>query len=1003
VSGINSSNELEVQRYDSSNTLLSSETISTVSDITDIKITHVGENGGYIISWEGVNASNENKIYYEIFDADGNSTGEQSVDLVKRRNIKKKKIIEVGGDGSFVIAFLSDHDSSSKQGYTQKYNADGSESGDLLNYIGESTAYEKTNQIEITSVGEDGAYAVTFYGRNTSDQWSVYTTLVDKNADKILTYEDGDTGNFTITTDTLADDVTYVLVTYSTGSLEVDGVVYESGSYISASDWSSADIELLGATGNDYDLTASGISGLILIYDSELVIDASTLLENDSDPDGDSLSITSVQDPVNGSVVLNPDDTITFTPDPNLNGTATFTYTISDGNGGTDTATTTITVISNYLPTANDDDSWESNELTVTASGYTGTAPSTISEINTTNTYNQSIALEALSTGEMVQVIKEQVGSTRSGGALIIMNTNGSLKTGLIEFGTSSRAVQQATVTEINDNGEFAITWLERIGGEQYDYVYTQTFNANGEATSNRLRIDDDKNGTRSGDEDLTAFLVDGELIVSHYTYRAADAVTTSISISENSSDIDYNDLTINSQDKYQYDLTSSAGGHYVHDNIVNTHLSDTVSAIIYNLGTNTPNVQLPHISHIHFIENGTTTIVDIPLINIAITQSNTEYMVAGLNAAGDFVLNTYDSSYTYVSSQTISTTISEVEEVKMTSLGENGAYVISWTGEDTSGDVKIYYQVFDASGTSLGVQEVSNTSEYQYSPYQYDIEEVGSDGSFVIGFISDLDTNNDTTTYGIGYAQKYTIDGNEDGNRVTILDEDGTRERTLSLQITSMGDDDSYAVGFTSYDSDGTYGAKASFVDASGNLTPIYEDGDTGDFTITTDTLADDVTYVLVKYSTGSLEANGTSYASGSYIPVSDWTNVKLIGAIGADYDLTASAISGLLAIEDTDLIINTSILLDNDTDQVGDSFTVTSVQNAVNGSVILNADDTITFTPADNYTGIATFTYTITDTYGDSDTATVSITVASVNDTPLLTLYDQHGAQLLVHKKQD
>jgi outer membrane protein OmpA-like peptidoglycan-associated protein len=63
-------------------------------------------------------------------------------------------------------------------------------------------------------------------------------------------------------------------------------------------------------------------------------------------PDAEeTLTITSVIQPVNGTVVITGGGTgLTFQPSPNFNGTTTFTYTISDGNGGTDTATVTVTV-----------------------------------------------------------------------------------------------------------------------------------------------------------------------------------------------------------------------------------------------------------------------------------------------------------------------------------------------------------------------------------------------------------------------------------------------------------------------------------------------------------------------------------------------------------------------------------------------------------------------------------------------------------------------------------
>ena len=77
--------------------------------------------------------------------------------------------------------------------------------------------------------------------------------------------------------------------------------------------------------------------------DTPLTISAASLLGNDSDPNGDTLTITSVQSPVNGTVVLNGSSML-FTPTAGFSGTASYTYTISDGNGGTATATVTITI-----------------------------------------------------------------------------------------------------------------------------------------------------------------------------------------------------------------------------------------------------------------------------------------------------------------------------------------------------------------------------------------------------------------------------------------------------------------------------------------------------------------------------------------------------------------------------------------------------------------------------------------------------------------------------------
>jgi gliding motility-associated-like protein len=94
-----------------------------------------------------------------------------------------------------------------------------------------------------------------------------------------------------------------------------------------------------------------------------------SVLQNDTDPDGDPLIITDNTNPTNGTIVLNEDGTITYTPNPDFNGEDSFTYTISDGNGGTATATVTITVNSvNDAPVAVDDTAEVDEDNSVTVS-----------------------------------------------------------------------------------------------------------------------------------------------------------------------------------------------------------------------------------------------------------------------------------------------------------------------------------------------------------------------------------------------------------------------------------------------------------------------------------------------------------------------------------------------------------------------------------------------------------------------------------------------------------
>ncbi|WP_353471673.1 Ig-like domain-containing protein [Salipiger sp. H15] len=99
-----------------------------------------------------------------------------------------------------------------------------------------------------------------------------------------------------------------------------------------------ATLALTATVGNDAPLALADLA--TTAEDTPVTLD---VLANDSDPESDVLSVTDVGQGSNGSVVLNADGTVTYTPDANFFGTDSFTYTISDG-AFTDTATATVTV-----------------------------------------------------------------------------------------------------------------------------------------------------------------------------------------------------------------------------------------------------------------------------------------------------------------------------------------------------------------------------------------------------------------------------------------------------------------------------------------------------------------------------------------------------------------------------------------------------------------------------------------------------------------------------------
>jgi hypothetical protein len=67
------------------------------------------------------------------------------------------------------------------------------------------------------------------------------------------------------------------------------------------------------------------------------------VLANDSDKNGDALTITSITQPKTPSISIGANGkTLNYVPGSVCFTTETFTYTISDGKGGTSTATVTL-------------------------------------------------------------------------------------------------------------------------------------------------------------------------------------------------------------------------------------------------------------------------------------------------------------------------------------------------------------------------------------------------------------------------------------------------------------------------------------------------------------------------------------------------------------------------------------------------------------------------------------------------------------------------------------
>jgi uncharacterized protein len=157
-------------------------------------------------------------------------------------------------------------------------------------------------------------------------------------------------------TDAESSPLTVSLVsgpTHGTVTLNADG----SFTYTPASNYNGPDSFTYKANDGHVDSNIATVSIMVnAVNDAPVAVNDSAtvskngsgvifILANDSDVEGDTLTVTSFTQPAHGTVTYSTKNkNFRYTPTRGFTGTDTFTYTISDGHGGTATATVTITV-----------------------------------------------------------------------------------------------------------------------------------------------------------------------------------------------------------------------------------------------------------------------------------------------------------------------------------------------------------------------------------------------------------------------------------------------------------------------------------------------------------------------------------------------------------------------------------------------------------------------------------------------------------------------------------
>lgn len=236
-----------------------------------------------------------------------------------------------------------------------------------------------------------------------------------------------------------------------------------------------------------------------------------------------------------------------------------------------------------------------------------------------------------------------------------------------------------------------------------------------------------------------------------------------------------------------------------------------------------------------------------------------------------------------------------------------------------------------------------------------------------------------------------YTPNPNYNGpDSFTYKPNDGTYDgNTVTVSITVIAVNDAPVAAADSYSTDEDTALSVPAPGVLGNDSDI-------DSSVLTAVLATNPSHAL----SFTLNSDG----SFSYTPAADYNGPDSFSYKANDGSLDSNTVTvsiNVTAVNDAPTATNQSGLTTNEdtplaitlagTDPDGDTLTFTH-GNPTNGT-ITGSGSSITYTPAQDYFGPDSFTFTVDDSHGGTSQGQINLTVTSVNDAPVLDLDDTTG----------
>lgn len=740
--------------------------------------------------------------------------------------------------------------------------------------------------------------------------------------------------------------------------------------------------------------------------DVVLALQASSLISNDLDLDGDTLSLTAVSNAMHGTVAL-ASGVITFSPDAEFSGTASFDYTVSDG-ALTDTGSVTITVVDvNDAPLATDDLANTNEDTAVTLALTTLLANDldvdgmvTITAVS--NATNGTVALSGasivftptaqfngtagfdytLSDGMLTDTGRVTVSVSAMNDAPVATpdsattaeDTSLALSVSTLLANDSDPEAQQLSITSVQS----AVRGTVTLAGNTVTFVPESNYVG---AASFAYTVTDGTD-TASAVVSITVTAVnDAPVAVADARTGTEDVVLTltAASLLANDSDVEGSALTLTAVGNATHGTVALAAGtitftpesNFVGDATFEYTVSDgaltsTAVVTIALAGANDAPVAVDDmrttaedtaltataaslISNDTDPENATLTLTAVSnATNGTVALSGTDVVftpTANFNGTAGFDYTVSDGALTDTGHVTI--TVSAANDAP------TGVADTATTSEDTLvtfSDAALLANDSDVDGQALSITAVGNA--------------VNGNVSRAAGITSFTPSVNFSGTSSFEY---------------TVSDGALTATVVVTITVTAVNDapiavDDTASVNESAVLTLGTSVVLGNDTDVEGSALSVssVSGATNGSVSLSGST----ITFVPTPGFNGTA---GFDYAVSDGA-LTDTGRVTV--SVGAVNDPPVAVDDSSTTSEDTQLTLTDAALLINDTDPDGPSLSVIAVGNPVNGTVSRSLG-VITFTPSVNFAGTASFEYSVSD--GTlTDVGVVTVTVTAVNDAP-------------------